>query len=158
MVVRVKTNQKDNIMQIIHTSPSEITKIEKNGMFDDCLFFSGSEYSMCARGPLYVYSLEIDDEKVIAARELYNEEVIADIANVLNVDEDAAERMLDGRDNAFDHGLTGEDDWWIQAKQGECAKLMGYEACEAWDEQGTVYIVPMLGRENELSLERVDNA
>jgi hypothetical protein len=29
---------------------------------------------------------------------------------------------------------------------------MGYDGCEDEDEQGAVYIVPMLGRENELRL------
>lgn len=145
-------------MKITHTSPSEITKITKHGQFDDCLFFSEDEYSMSVRGDLYVYSLELSDNKVVAVSELYNEDVIANIVSALDVDEETAERMLDGRDNAFDHGLEGEDDWWIQAKQGECAKLMGFEAVEAQDEQGTVYIVPMASRETDLVLERIDAA
>jgi len=144
-------------MKIIHTSPSEIKEINKNGMFDDCLFFSGSEYVMAVKGPLYVYSLEVDEDKIIDVSELHDEELISYIAEALDVDEDAAERMLDGRDNAFDHGLDGEDDWWIQAKQGECAKLMGYQAVEAQDEQGPVYIVPMLGKVGELNLDRIDS-
>ncbi len=145
-------------MKITHTSPNKITSINKNGQFDDCLFFSADEYSMTTKGDLYVYSIELLDSKIIEVSELYNEEVIANIASVLDVDEDAAERLLDGRDTAFDHDLDGEDDWWIQAKQGECAKLMGYEAVESQDEQGTVYIVPMANRENDLVLERVDAA
>ena len=145
-------------MKVTHTSPSKITKITKHGQFDDCLFFSTDEYSMTSKGDLYVYSLELAADKIIEVGELYNEDVIANIVSALDVDEDAAERMLDGRDNAFNHGLEGSDDWWIQAKQGECAKLMGYEAVEAQDEQGTVYIVPMSNRENDLVLERIDAA
>lgn len=135
-------------MKLIHTSPVEITEIKTDGMFDDCLFFSGSEYAM--GDVAAVYSLDINDDKIIPASELYDEEIIAKIAYALDVDDDAAERMLDGRDSAFDHGKTGEDDWWIQAKQGECAKKMGYEAVKSRDEQGTVYIVPMAGRLNDL--------
>ena len=45
----------------------------------------------------------------------------------------------------------------MQGKQGECAKRMGFEAAKGRDEQGHVYIVPMIDRENDLVLERVDN-
>ena len=135
-------------MKLLHTRPVEITKITNTGLFDDCLFFSSNEYAMGAVRA--VYSIEIDDDKIIEVGELYDDEIIAHIASALDVDAEAAERMLDGRDTAFDHGKDGEDDWWIQAKQGECAKKMGYEACEAQDEQGTVYIVPMSGREKDL--------
>lgn len=138
-------------MKLIHTSPVEIKEIKSSGMFDDCLFFSTTEYAM--GNVKAVYSLEIDEEKIVHVSDLYDEELVAHIAQALEVDEDAAERMLDGRDTAFDHGKDGEDDWWIQAKQGECAKKMGYEACETEDEQGTVYIVPMLNRENDLKRE-----
>ena len=56
------------------------------------------------------------------------------------------------------HLLTGdpladaENDWWLQGKRGECAVTMGFDGCEDRDEQGTVYIVPMKGREIELTL------
>ena len=139
-------------MELIHTSPIEIKEINTKGLFNDCLFFANEEYGMSDYK--FVYSIEIDESKIIEVNELYNEGIIDDIMNALDVDEDAAERMLDGRDSAFDHGKDGEDDWWIQAKQGECAKLMGYEVCEALDEQGTAWIVPMMGRENDLKLVR----
>ena len=138
-------------MKLIHTSPTEITEITGTGLFDDCLFFSAAEYSM---GPVRtVYSIDIDDDKIISVSELYDEDIIKHVMDSLDVDADTAERLLDGRDNAFDHGKDGEDDWFIQARQGECAKKMGYEACKARDEQGAVYIVPMLGREKDLTKE-----
>jgi len=34
---------------------------------------------------------------------------------------------------------------------------MGFDGCEDEDEQGTVYIIPMLGREDELKLIKVVN-
>ena len=143
-------------MKLIHTSPAEIKEIKTNGMFCDCLFFSVDEYTMTQASTVYVYSLEQDDEKIISVSELHDDEIISDIASVLEIDEEDAERVLDGRDTAWDHGGDGEDDWWVQAKQGECAKKMGYEACEAEDEQGTVYIIPMIGRKDDLNLERID--
>lgn len=142
-------------MKITHTSPVEITNIVKTGVFDDCLFFSDSEYVMTAADVVYVYSLDIEDESLISCYELHDDEVIEDIIRVLDVDAEAAESMLCGDTTAFDNGLVGEDDWWIQAKQGECAKKMGYAGCISEDEQGTVYIVPMFGREKELKLEAV---
>jgi hypothetical protein len=61
-----------------------------------------------------------------------------------------AEALLDGRENA--EYLEAEDSWWLQGKKGECAVKMGYDGAEDMDEQGTVYIIPMMGRENELTL------
>ena len=131
-------------MQIIHTSPEAITKITKNGLFDDCLFFSVDEYAMGKVGA--VYTLEISEDKIVEVCDLDNAEVIDNIMTALDVDEDEAIELLTSNENDLD----GDDSWWIQAKQGQCAKLMGFEACEAVDEQGVVYIVPMMGREKDL--------
>ena len=135
-------------MQIIHTSPVEIKEITKTGLFDDCLFFSADEYAMGKVAA--TYTLEINEDKIVDVSDLYNEDVINNIVEALDVTEEEAQSLLDGSATAYDFGKDGEDDWWIQAKQGECAKLMGYEACEAQDEQGAVYIVPMLNRINDL--------
>jgi len=143
-------------MKLYHTSPEKIEKINKFGMFDDCLFFADEPYTMTQAGTVYTYSIEIDEEKIIKVSDLHHVSVIENIMEVVEVDEDQAERLLDGRDTAFDYGKDGETDWWIQAKQGEAAKLMGYEAVEARDEQGTVYIVPMFGREENLKLESIE--
>jgi len=145
-------------MKVLHTSPISITNINAHGTFDDCLFFSANEYSMSITKDLYVYSLELKEDKIITVSNLYDAEIVAAIAAKFGIDEDQAEALLDGSDSAFDYSSDYEDDFWIQAKQGECAKKMGYEAAEAEDEQGTVYIVPMLGREAELKLEKVYGA
>lgn len=137
-------------MKLYHTSPDKIEKISKNGMFDDCLFFANDPYFMTQASNPVVYSIEIDESKIIDVYDLDERSVIENIMEVVEVDEDDAERLLDGRDTAFDHGKDGETDWWVQAKQGEAARMMGFEACRARDEQGTVYIVPMFGREKEL--------
>ena len=134
-------------MKIYHTSPSRIEKIKDNGLFGECLFFSNEIYQMGA-GEVVVYSLDV--EKIIVASNLDDNSVIQDIANYFEIDEDEAEKVLTGRTSVFNIGGDGEDDWWVQGKQGEAAKNMGYEAVKSEDEQGAVYIVPMLGRENDL--------
>lgn len=75
---------------------------------------------------------------------------------MFEVDEEAAEELLDGSTNEWDlENVTAELSWLLQGKRGECAVKMGYDGCEDEDEQGTVYIVPMQGRENELTLSDV---
>ena len=146
----VLLKQTEQKMKLLHTSPAKIQKIKSTGVFGECLFFSSEQYAM---GEVKaVYELEIADEKIIEVSELYSEEIITDICNALDVDEEQAGSLLDASSTAFDFGLGGEDDWYIQGKQGECAKLMGYEAVQAEDEQGAVYIVPMLNREGDLVL------
>lgn len=127
---------------VIHTSPEKIVNIHNMGLFDDCLFFSGSEYAM--GGVAAVYELDLEEDKIISDYDLYDEDVITDIVNYVGVDRDEAESLLDGSQNNCEHG------WWIQARQGECAKKMGYDACQSEDEQGVVYIVPMFGKEGDL--------
>ena len=64
-----------------------------------------------------------------------------------------AEGLLDASVSEWDLGsCDGEGSWWLQGKRGECAVKMGFDGCEDIDEQGTVYIVPMTGRESELKL------
>jgi hypothetical protein len=137
-------------MKLFHTSPEKIEKIHENGMFGDCLFFSSEPYYMTMSKKPVVYSIDLDDNDVVSVRDLFDEEIVSRIAEVMEIDEEDAERVLDGRDTAFDHGHDGEMDWWVQGTQGECAKKMGFSAVESQDEQGTVWIVPMFGREKDL--------
>ncbi len=135
-------------MKLYHTSPEEINKISKNGLFDDCLFFSGTPYGL---GDIKaVYEIDINEKNIIDAYQLDSEEIVSHIASVLECSEEEAEKMLDGSIEAHDVTNDCEDSWFIQAQQGACAKEMGYEAVRALDEQGAVYIVPMFGREKDL--------
>jgi len=145
----------EDVMKIIHTSPEKIENINNKGIFGDCLFFSSEEYTMTQSETVYVYSLEISEEQICHVSDLYDEEIVAHIANVLSISHEEAENVLTGRNTAWDYGGDGEDDWWVQGKQGECAKKMGFESAESIDEQGTVYIVSMTGRECDLVLVRV---
>lgn len=151
-------------MKLFHTSPNEITKIDRFGNFDDCLFFSTKVYQMRC-GEVITYSIDASEMEFVEANQLHDVEIIAKIverfSNVIPEDEDAsdfAESLLDGSillwDIGFDLGLDGESmaelDWFIQAKRGECAKKMGFDGCKDHDEQGSVYIIPMFGRESIL--------
>jgi len=146
-------------MKITHTSPTEITKITPFHLFEGSLFFSTNGYTMTQSNVIYTYSMDIDEEEITDQFELYDEEIITEISEELNISVEDAERVLDGRDSAIlDHFSTAEQDWWIQAKQAECAKKMGFVGVESVDENGTVYIINMIGKESELNLISVEGA
>lgn len=150
-------------MKLFHTSPKEITKIDRFGNFEDCLFFSSRVYQM-AIGEVITYSIDAENMDFVEAWKLSDDEISAEIAkkiasrNFEDEDLELAEELLDTSKNlwevGFDIGLDSEDiaeiDWFIQAKRGQCAKKMGFDGCLDEDEQGAVYIIPMLGRESIL--------
>lgn len=135
---------------MFHTSPNKIEagSISNKGIAGSCLFFSDDIYRM-SDASVYLYEADFN---CIRASQLHDEEIINDIAERFSVDVDTAESLLDGSENEWNHGADGEYSWWLQGKRGECAVKMGYDGCEDEDEQGNVYIVPMLGRESELTL------
>lgn len=140
-------------MKLFHTSPTKIESISKFGTFDDCLFFSNEVYEMSACETI-VYSIDASNMSFIDASDLHDDEVISEIAERFEIDLDAAESLLDGSGSVWNHSFGDADaDWFIQARRGECAKKMGFDGCEDQDEQGTVYIIPMFGRESILVLE-----
>ena len=126
-------------------------------MFGDCLFFAARPYSL---GDIVnIYSVDASEMSFVSASGLYDEEIVNRIAKCLAVDLDTAESLLDGSETVWDIDVDmekAEADWWIQELRGECAKKMGYDGCEDEDEQGTVYIIPMFGREEILVLEGDD--
>lgn len=141
---------------IYHTSPKRITSIDKYGTFGDVLFFASKPYVMTAQDQYVTYAITTGN--TINVSQLYDEKlspIINDIVNYLDekIDIPTAESLLDGSVGAYEV-LSGEEagdlGWYIQMKQGEAAKLLGYDAAIGEDEQGSVYIVPMLGRESEL--------
>ena len=140
-------------MKLFHTSPKEITKIDRFGNFDDCLFFSVNPYSMSV-GEVITYSIDAENMEFISASQLNDDEIISEIAERFEIDLNDAESLLDGSDSVWNHDFAdAENDWYIQAKRGECAKKMGFDGCLDQDEQGGVYIIPMFGRESILVTE-----
>ena len=150
-------------MKLFHTSPKEIKKIDQFGNFEDCLFFSARVYQM-AIGEVITYSIDAENMDFIEAWKLSDDEIAAEIAKKIasrtfeDQDFELAEELLDTSKNlwkvGFDLGLDSEEkkkiNWFIQAKRGQCAKKMGFDGCLDEDEQGAVYIIPMLGRESIL--------
>lgn len=137
-----------------HTSPREITKINDYGIAGDCLFFSDEIYCTSASPIIYIYEANFE---CIAVSQLYDEEIVKEIAERFKCSLDIANGLLDASEDEADHidcdtEDYGELSWWLQGKQGECAKKMGYDGCRSIDEQGTVYIIPMKGREDDLKL------
>ncbi|MCS6259863.1 hypothetical protein G3479_11455 [Shewanella baltica] len=135
---------------MFHTSPSKIVKgsINKYGIAGSCLFFSDDVYQM-SEASVFTYEAEFD---CVRASQLHDDAIIDEIASYFDVDADTAGSLLDGSENEWDYGADADGSWWLQGKRGECAVKMGYDGCEDRDEQGTVYIVPMLGREEELKI------
>ena len=137
-----------------HTSPNEIKKntINELGVSGDCLFFSDNVYIMTDSCEVYVYEADFD---CVSASQLHDDVIISEIAERFNVDAETAEGLLDATESEWDYNSDADMSWWLQGKRGECAVKMGFDGCEDEDEQGTVYIVPMKGRETELTLVEV---
>lgn len=140
------------MMKIYHTSPNEITKIDRFGRFGEFLFFASSPYEMAACETI-TYSIELSEDEVIEANSFFYREdcdkladLVAEVMDLAQCDEDDAEEYLSGRKSHED----AEIDWDIQKLTGEAGKVLGYRAVEARDEQGTVWLVAMAGRESEL--------
>ena len=142
---------------MFHTSPSkiELGSINSNGVSGSCLFFSDDVYTMTASKTVYVYEADFN---CVRASRLHDEAIIARIAEYFGCDEELAESLLDGSESEWnqDFDCEGSDSWWLQGMRGECAVKMGFDGCEDEDEQGAVYIIPMVGRESELTLVEIN--
>ena len=139
-------------MELFHTSTSEITQITTTGRFGEFLCFSSNVYSMSAGGFL-TYKLEIDESEIIEAGSLFYHEnaaalsgIVAQVMQLANCDEDTAEELLSQREDCGDAEMS----WDIQALTAEAAKRLGFRGVSMSDEQGTCYMIDMLGRESEL--------
>ena len=139
-------------MKLYHTSPQKIKEIKSTGTFGESLCFSTSVYQITSSDTVFVYSIELDEEDVIDVFSFDEDdapEVIQHISNVLDCDVSLALAYLRDKASPEDPELS----WFIQGQMGSAAKEAGYKAARGVDEQGTVYIVPLLGREQELKLE-----
>lgn len=145
-------------MQLIHTSPTEITCIDTFGRFGEFLFFASDTYVMTA-GDYFTYTIELDEGEVIRAGQLFFHEdaekladLVAEVATRFDIDEDDAEALIEESKSILDIGINVEaDDMWdIQHYTARAAKMLGFRAVAVTDEQGTSYMVDMLGREGEL--------
>ncbi|MCG9080357.1 hypothetical protein [Laribacter hongkongensis] len=147
-------------MELFHTSPNEITSINNGGMFGSFLCFSVNVYKMSAED-VFTYKLEIDESDLIHAGGLFYHEnagslagIVAEVVALYDVDEDTAEDLISERVSGWDvvDGWDGDSDWNMQRRTAHAAKLLGYRGCIMTDEQGSLYMIDMLGHESELEL------
>lgn len=140
-------------MELLHTSPVEIKSINKDGRFDEFLFFSEDEYAMTA-GDYVVYKINIEESDIIEAGSLFFhedasklDELVKEVMDLLDCDEDAAEEMISQNDDCGDAELS----WDIQAITAKAAKTLGYVGVSMTDEQGTCYMIDMSSTKMEIA-------
>lgn len=144
-------------MELFHTSPAEIKKINSFGVFGSFLCFSDDVYVMTA-GEFVTYKLEIDEDDIIEAGQLFYHDdaeklggLVQEVMDMIGCDEDEAETLIEQRASiSVCSEIDGEDLWEIQHISAQAARLLGYRGVSMQDEQGTVYLIDMLGCENEL--------
>jgi hypothetical protein len=148
-------------MELFHTSPTEISSIGTAGRFGSFLFFSSRVYTM-ASGEAVVYRLEIDENDVIDAGQLFYHAdaeklapLVVELARRLAVDEDDAEALIEESKNVYDvDGIDAEDaadaSWDVQHFTARAAALLGFRGVAVRDEQGTAYMIDMQDREGDL--------
>jgi hypothetical protein len=145
---------KENKMELFHTSPGEISQINRFGRFGEFLFFSSSIYRMTA-GEFVAYRLEVSDVDLIDAGSLfYHPEaeklspLVSEFCARFGVDTDTAEEIISER--AELDSCDADKIWDAQTFTGRAAKLLGFRGVCVADEQGSAYMIDMLGRESEL--------
>jgi hypothetical protein len=92
---------------------------------------------------IYTYELDINDDEIIRASSLYDESIVSEIAELFECDEDDAECLLDASMSEWDFECDEEKSWRLQGLRAECAKKMGFLACEDEDENGDVWMIKM---------------
>jgi hypothetical protein len=144
-------------MELFHTSPSKITKINDNGRFGSFLFFSSRVYVMTA-GASVVHQLEVDEDEIIEARSLFYHEdaallddLVAEFCDRFDVDTETAEDIISERGQL---DSTDADDLWdVQHYTARAAQILGFRGVRVSDEQGAAYMINMLGFEAELTVQ-----
>lgn len=150
-------------MELFHTSAEKIKAISDAGRFGEFLFFSTGVYVMTA-GDFVTYAIEIDEAEIIDAGSLFYHEgaakldaLVQRVVRRFGVDEDTAEELISGRIAAHEIDSIDADDladaeWDIQHAAAQAAKILGFRGVRVQDEQGSAYMIDMLGRESDLTL------
>lgn len=151
-------------MELFHTSPAKITKINNHGRFGSFLFFAGEAYRMAA-GSVITYKTELNEAEIISARRLFWHDdaeklsgLVAELAGRLDCNGDLAEALIEETtsiyDVADDLGIDAEDladiSWDIQHIIAKAACLLGFRGVAVSDEQGVSFMINMVGHEAEL--------
>lgn len=143
-------------MELFHTSPAKIDKINSNGRFGEFLFFSLKEYVMAA-SEFVTYKIELADDEFIEATQIFYHEdavkldaLVAKFSQRFEVETDEAEEIIAER--AQLNSSDADDLWDVQMYTAKAAKLLGFRAVRVTDEQGSAYMIDMQGHESELTL------
>ena len=165
----ITNNETKKKMKLFHTSPAKIEKINNRGRFGEFLFFSPGMYAMTA-GDFVSYELELDNDVIIEASAIFYQDnadllspLVAEIASRYDVDTETAEKLIDESESIFsvECNVESEDmadaSWDIQSATARAAKLMGYRGVKVTDEQGSAYMIDMMGHEAEMAISGVGN-
>jgi len=151
-------------MHLIHTSPTEITEINSVGRFGGFLWFSDHEYVMSV-GDYVVYTIDVDDSEIIRAKHLFYHDdadvldgLVKQVIALVGCDHDTAQSLIDQTASIYtiDCEIDPEDiadvDWDIQHITGQAALSLGFRGASMQDEQGTAYLIYMMGYESKLTI------
>tara|TARA_R100001443_G_scaffold20525_1_gene32571 strand:- start:6335 stop:6838 length:504 start_codon:yes stop_codon:yes gene_type:complete len=156
-----------------HTSPSIINTINSDhDYFEGTLFFSTNVYVMTCSSEVHLYTLEIEEDQVIDYQDLEPSKEMIEEAQYrvkslfdITLDDDEAWDLITTNDthcfmgdfedeeNCFklDGFSLGELSWYVQGYQAKTARENGFVACRSEDEQGTVYAIHLVNREDLLT-------
>ena len=146
-------------MELFHTSPEKIEKVNQYGLFGDCLCFADHPYFMTEVNAPVIYKLELDDSDVIEASMFFFHDdwekldgVVADVMELVGCDEDTAQELLSERTSVWEESENADADmaWSMQRMIGKAGKILVYRAVECRDEQGAMWLVSMSGHEHEM--------
>ena len=146
-------------MELFHTSPVKIEAINSDGLFGEFLCCASRPYFMTVVANPVVYKIDLDESEVIEAiRFFYHEDaaklqpLVERIMRIAGCDEGTAEDLLSGVQALADvaENCDYEQEFEIQRLQGLAGKTLGFRAVQTVDEQGTMWLVNMAGRESEM--------
>ena len=144
---------------LYHTSPSKIDEFHERGLFGPYLFFSESPYLMTAAKDPHVYGIDDEQMSSIEARSIWYQEmdeeqrkkadkIVRDVMEEFDTDEDTAMALLDESEDIFslmheeeNNEDLGNKSWWLQHQTAKLGTILGFDATEVTDEQGTSYMV-----------------
>lgn len=153
----------DRVVDLYHCSPTRLDKIYNSGVFGSFFFFSAQPYCPSESAHEFIYSLTIDLNTIIAAGSLFYHEnalelepLVAEFCRRFQVDEDTAVDVISEHTQLYDieDRFDADDSWECQLFTARAAKILGYRGVSGRDEQGTCYMIDMLGHFNDLTLVR----
>lgn len=148
-------------MMLTHGSHDDKLNIEgaikpNGGKFGTVLFFT-----VAKRAPFGLHEYRINAENLNIARTFdvaytteWNaiESIVERYAALIDTDVETAFDIIVEHKNGWDiiDDFDGDKSWAQQKALADCAIALGYDGVQCFDENGTVYMINMLGRETEL--------